>query len=889
MTQKKPVFLMIDGSSLLFRAFYAIRHLTTRDGVFTNGVYGFLNMFLAAREQVNPDYILVAFDRAEKTVRAEQYADYKGTRQETPSELSAQFGMTKDVLSAMGIRAVDMAGYEADDIIGTASRMAAEAGVQSVLLTGDRDYFQLVDEQTTVLYTKRGISELLTVDPDYIHETYGVTPDGLIEVKGLMGDTSDNIPGIAGVGEKTALKLIREFGTIENIYEHLEDVSGKKLKERLMDGREVALMSRTLGTILRDLDLPYAIEDFAPQDVDNFRLQEILERLEFDSLAERLGTPLTERAPVQTSEARWVAREEWSSLRETLEGEETLFVSLLADDDIYLFRAPVAFIVRGETTTTAMVDVQDDPEAFRTLLGSLFEDPERLLVGYDVKGTLVLLHNLGIDVKARYEDAMLMDYLLDPNRTHYDAAELADRLLGHPGVALADLVGKGKKRIPFSQVEKKDRLRYAASWAETVAESRPLLRHALEAQGMSALFDQTENPLVRVLADMEIQGVGVDTSVLDQLDVTFTRHLAEVEQQIYDEAGGPFNIQSPKQLGEVLFDQLGLPHGKKTKTGYSTNAEVLEKLRTTHPIVEHVLEYRKLSKLQSTYIEGLRAHIAPDGRIHSTFRQNVAATGRLSSTDPNLQNIPVRTEEGRQLRAVFVAPAGSVLVDCDYSQVELRILASLSGDATMQQAFHDGLDIHRKTAAEVNHISPEEVTSLQRSYAKAVNFGIIYGISDYGLSQDLGISRDEAREYIETYKDTYPAIRRYMDDVVEEAKQNGVVTTFYGRRRPIPELQSRNFNLRSFGERVALNTPIQGTAADVMKIAMIRVARGLNDAGLKARIVLQIHDELIVEAPEEEREAAGRILKEQMESIDDFAVRLIADESAGKSWLEAKD
>lgn len=888
MTQKKPVFLMIDGSSLLFRAFYAIRHLTTRDGVFTNGVYGFLNMFWAAREQVHPDYILVAFDRAEKTVRAEEYAAYKGTREETPSELSAQFGMTRDVLEAMGIFSVDMAGYEADDIIGTASRRAAAEGMTSVLLTGDRDYFQLVDDQTTVLYTKRGISSLEVVDLDYIDVHYGVTPAGLIEVKGLMGDASDNIPGISGVGEKTALKLIREFGTIEGIYENLDAVSGKKLKERLEEGRDVALMSRRLGTILRDLDLPFALEDCRPQKPDADRLRTLFDRLEFDSLAARFGLNQSEARTVEANEALTVAPADYANWVERLQDEETLVVALLADDEAYLLHEPVACILRGPSQETALIDLREDPEAFCAAFGSLFADPDRLLVGYDIKATLVLMNALGLDVKARYEDVMLMEYLLDPNRSSYDAAHLTERIFGHAGVALDDVLGKGKKRVAFSAADEVERRRYAASWAETVQEARPLLRDELERKGMRLLFDCIENPLVRVLADMEIVGVAVDEAVLDALDQEYAQQLEAVEREVYEDAGETFNIQSPKQLGDILFEKLGLPHGKKTKTGYSTNAEVLEKLKGAHPIVQHVLEYRKLSKLKSTYIEGLRAHIASDGRIHSTFRQNVAATGRLSSTDPNLQNIPVRTEEGRKLRAVFVAEEGQVLVDSDYSQIELRILASLSGDATMQKAFEEGLDIHRKTAAEVNHIAPEDVTPLQRAYAKAVNFGIIYGISDYGLSQDLGISRQEAREYIETYKDTYPAIRTYMDNIVEEAKRDGVVTTFYGRKRPIPELQSKNFNLRSFGERIALNTPIQGTAADVMKIAMIRVAEGLKDAGLHAHIVLQIHDELIVEAPESEREEAARILNERMESIDDFDVKLVADQSAGKSWLDAK-
>ncbi len=881
--ERQKTFLMIDGSNLLFRAFYAIRNLTTAEGVSTNGVYGFLMMYLKAVELVHPDYIMVAFDRAGGTFRTEEYADYKGTRQKTPDELSIQFGMTKDLLAAMNVHAVDVEGYEADDIIGTVALRAAQQGMRSVLLTGDRDYFQLVDENTTVLFTKKGISQLEVVDEAWIQEQYGLRPADLIEVKGLQGDASDHIPGVAGVGEKTALKLVREYGTIENIYAHLDELSGKKLKQNLMEGETQAYLSRKIGTIFRDVPMEESMDDFVVREVDQEKLTSSLERLEFYSFADRFHVEGSKAQLVADSER--ISDEGWEDLAQRLRTEALVGFQILPEEPHYM-QSKAALCAFASEDHVYILPLEGHEAAFRSAFEGLFRS-EVTFLSYDIKASIVLLHRLGIDFDASYIDVMLMEYLLDPGRSSYEPAALASRVLSRSMKTEEEVFGKGKSRKTVREMDEETLDDYLASCLMAIRDAHPILEQQVRDLGMEELFQTIENPLALVLAHMEIEGVCIDQDQLDVLDRDFSAALERYEHEVYEAAGETFNLNSPKQLGELLFETLGLPHGKKTKTGYSTNADVLEKLRGAHPVVDAILNYRKLAKLKSTYVDGLRPHIGSDGRIHSTFRQNVAATGRISSTEPNLQNIPVRTEEGRKLRGVIVAGSGAQLVDADYSQIELRILASLSGDQAMIQAFRDGEDIHRKTAAEVNHIAPEEVSALQRSHAKAVNFGIIYGISDYGLSRDLNISRAEAKAYIDGYKDSYPEIRSYMESVVQQAKQDGYVTTYFGRRRNIPELTSKNYNLRGFGERVALNTPIQGTAADIIKRAMIRVDRALRDSNFRARLVLQIHDELIVEAPEEEANEVGALLVSLMED-DTFAVRLTCEMKIGHSWLETK-
>lgn len=884
--EEKKKFLMIDGSGLLFRAFYAIRNLTTKDGIYTNGVYGFLNMYLKAVDMLSPDYVVVAFDKSTPTFRKKDYEAYKANRQETPSELSSQFGIVKDVLDAMGVCHIDMDGYEADDLIGTLARHAEGRGLQSYLLTGDRDYFQLVDSLTDVLFTKKGISELEIVNCEWIREKYGLQPQQLIEVKGLQGDPSDNIPGVPGVGEKTALKLILEYTSIDGVYENIDSIAGKKLRQNLEENRNLAYLSRKLGTIFREVPMETDPLHYTTKPMDREKLMDRLTRLEFKTLASRFAVDAPEI--VQSYEFELVHDKDWKSVASSLQENKICAFAILGNEESYQHAYPVFACFFDDYSGTKILDISENETEFCELFAPIFQNETRHWIGYDIKEAMVLLGKTGILLEGAYDDMMLMEYLIDPNRSSYSIASLAEAA----GLAAiqdpVDLLGKGKSRMEFTELSQDALGNFVSGMLTTLWKAKEIVSQQLKDMGMYELYETIENPLAGVLARMEKNGVAVDTHVLDELKVEFSAVLQKYEAEVLELAGESFNINSPKQMGEVLFEHMKLPHGKKTKTGYSTNVDVLEKLVKVHPIARAILNYRKLSKLMSTYIDGFYPYIDPDQRVRSCFRQNVAATGRLSSTEPNLQNIPIRTEEGRKLRSVFVAEEGNLLIDADYSQIELRILASLSGDQTMLEAFRQGEDIHRKTAAEVNHIPLEEVTALQRSHAKAVNFGIIYGISDYGLSQDLGISRAEAKAYIEGYKDTYPSIREYMTRIVEQAHEQGYVETAFGRRRNIPELKSRNYSIRSFGERVALNTPIQGTAADVIKMAMLQVDQALRERHSRARLVLQVHDELILEAPEDEAEEIGELVVQIMQSIGNFAVPLIADMKIGKSWFETK-
>lgn len=887
--EDKKHFLLIDGSSLLFRAFYAIKNLTTKDGIYTNGVYGFLTMYAKAVEMIKPAYVMVAFDRSGPTFRTKDYEEYKGTRDKAPEELSAQFGILKDVLDALNIKHIDMDSYEADDIIGTLAKQNEDKNIENFLLTGDRDYFQLVDFNTKVLYTKRGITDLEIVDEDYVRDKYGVDPAQLIDVKGLQGDTSDNIPGVPGVGEKTALKLIKEYGSLEGVYDHLEDVSGKKLKENLENNYALALLSKRLGTIFTEIPMELKTKDFAVTEPNQVLLKDRFQRLEFNSLAEKFALE-TEAEETEVFQAHWLEEAETDAFIEEVEKAGELAMMVLSSQDNYIQAKPLYVALKPKGKETRLIDLTEpsafDEDSFKKVFGFIFQEERIKKLCYGVKKDIVLLKKIAIDFDDLYEDVMLMEYLIDPSRTSYTIADLADRALNMNISTLEMLLGKGKKKKEFDQVEEGDLLDYCGSALQVLEQAAPILRDELDGLNMVDLYRTIENPLAKVLARMEEVGIEADVSVLDDLHVDFSARLKEIEKNIYDQAGHEFNINSPKQLGDILFEEMGLPHGKKTKTGYSTAADVLEGLKHVSPIIPEILQYRQLSKLMSTYVEGLKPYIDEDKRIRSIFRQTVAATGRISSTEPNLQNIPIRTEEGRKLRAVFVAKPGHVLIDADYSQIELRVLASLAQDKAMIQAFKEGQDIHAKTASEVGHKPIEEVTPLERSHAKAVNFGIIYGISDYGLSQDLGISRKEAKEYIDNYKNAYPQIKAYMEHIVEQAKEDGYVDTFYGRRRSIPELTSKNFSIRNFGERIALNTPIQGTAADIIKIAMNRVDKELEQRGYKSRLVLQVHDELIIEAPEEEAEEVGQLIVDLMETVGSFEVDLVADMDIAKSWYD---
>ncbi|MDO5755058.1 MAG: DNA polymerase I [Tissierellia bacterium] len=876
----KKRFVMIDGSSLIFRAFYAIRDLRTKDGIFTNGVYGFLSMYYKMMEEYKPDHVLVAFDRSTPTFRHEDYEDYKGNRQETPPELKDQFGILKDVLDKMKICQIDMDGYEADDIIGTMAKIAGEKDFDVLLFTGDRDYFQLVDSNIEVLLTRKGISNLELFDVKTIHKEYGVTPKELIEVKGLMGDTSDNIPGVPGVGEKTALKYIKKYGNIETLYEHIDEISGKVTKQRLIDNEKTAYLSRSLGRIKLDVPLPITIEDCVVEEPDVEGLRGIFERLEFNSFLQNL--PGEESSEDEQFHYEFMESKEISSVIKDIQKNKEMIFHIFYDGDNYIHSEPKFLAINYKNGAGIFPFEEKLMESLKKVL----EDESIEKISYDIKSDIYYGFKYGIDVKMPYEDLTVAEYLIDPSTTNYDISRGAQSYLERTVASEEEILGKGKKKKSYGDLKDDELGNYLGMNIAITKELRQKLNDIIHERKMDPLYYEIELPLVKVLASMEYEGITVDQEILKDLGEGFQEEIDELTEKIHRIVGEEFNINSPKQLGEILFEKLKLPIIKRTKTGYSTAQDVLEKLQGSHEIIDYIMRYRSLSKLVSTYIDGFIDLVGEDGKIHSTFNQIITATGRISSKDPNLQNIPIRTPEGRLIRKAFVAKENHQLVDADYSQIELRVLAHLSDDGKMKDAFLHDADIHRKTASEVFHVEMDEVTKTQRSNAKAVNFGIVYGVSDYGLSQNLGISRKEAKEYIEKYLNTYPGIQKYMDEIVKKAKNQGFVETIMHRRRYVPEIKSKNFNIRSFGERVALNTPIQGSAADIIKIAMVNIYDALEKSPLKAKLILQIHDELILETPEDEIDQVKDLLKKVMEDAVTLSVPMKVDVSVGKSWYD---
>lgn len=876
----KKTVMLIDGSSLIFRAFFALPNLSNNDGVMTNGVYGFLTMYRNAFDKYKPDYVLVAFDRSSKTFRNDEYKDYKANRDKTPNELSYQFGILKDVLDSMGVKYTDLDGFEADDIVGTYARMAKEAGDRAVLITGDRDYLQLVDDDILVYLTKKGVSDTVEYTVDKIKEEYGITPKQLIDVKGLMGDKSDNIPGVDGIGEKRALDFIRKYGSIENLYDNLDDISGKKTKENLENNEAVAYMSKKIGTIVTHAPVEFEYDDLALGEPDIPGLREKFSKLNFNKFLEELdgGGPET-----SSKEFKFKTSKDLKDLIDSSKKTKEIFFKSVYDGENYIHSEIYKLAIKSKDTDVYIIE----PEKIKDLK-EVFEDKSINKVSFDIKEEMVLLDKLGIDLIGPYDDLMLMHYLIDPSRSSYDLKLLSQSYLTYELDSDETLIGKGAKIKKYADVNQDDLSLLLAAKVNAIEDAKDKVFKNLAEYEMVDLYENIEKKLAKVLASMEIIGFGTDRKILEEIKSQLDGQIEELTQDIYDLAGSEFNINSTKQLGEVLFKDLELPVIKKTKTGFSTDASVLDKLRDKHPIIEKIERYRETYKLRSTYIEGLENAIDEDGRIRSTFRQNIASTGRLSSQEPNLQNLPIKTDEGRAIRKAFKAGEGKVLIDADYSQIELRILASLSDDKNMQDAFNHGIDIHTQTASEVFHTPIDEVTKLQRSEAKAVNFGIIYGISDYGLSQNLNIPRSRAKDYIDKYKKSYPQIKEYMDNVVKLAKDQGYIETLFKRRRYVPEISSRNFNVRSFGERIALNTPIQGTAADIIKIAMIKTYEKLKEEGLDAKIILQIHDEIIIESSEEDKEKAREILKECMENAADLKVDLLVDIGFGESMYESK-
>lgn len=876
----KKTVMLIDGSSLIFRAFFALPNLSNNDGVMTNGVYGFLTMYRNAFDKYKPDYVLVAFDRSSKTFRNDEYKDYKANRDKTPNELSYQFGILKDVLDSMGVKYTDLDGFEADDIVGTYARMAKEAGDRAVLITGDRDYLQIVDDDILVYLTKKGVSDTVEYTVDKIKEEYGITPKQLIDVKGLMGDKSDNIPGVDGIGEKRALDFIRKYGSIENLYDNLDDISGKKTKENLENNEAVAYMSKKIGTIVTHAPVEFEYDDLALGEPDIAGLREKFSKLNFNKFLEELDGGGPETA---SKEFKFKTSKDLKDLIDSSKKTKEIFFKSVNDGENYIHSEIYKLAIKSKDTDVYIIE----PEKIKDLK-EVFEDKSINKVSFDIKEEMVLLDKLGIDLIGPYDDIMLMHYLIDPSRSSYDLKLLSQSYLTYELDSDETLIGKGAKIKKYADVNQDDLSLLLAAKVNAIEDAKDKVFKNLAEYEMVDLYENIEKKLAKVLASMEIIGFGTDRKILEEIKSQLDGQIEELTQDIYDLAGSEFNINSTKQLGEVLFKDLELPVIKKTKTGFSTDASVLDKLRDKHPIIEKIERYRETYKLRTTYIEGLENAIDEDGRIRSTFRQNIASTGRLSSQEPNLQNLPIKTDEGRAIRKAFKAGEGKVLIDADYSQIELRILASLSDDKNMQDAFNHGIDIHTQTASEVFHTPLDEVTKLQRSEAKAVNFGIIYGISDYGLSQNLNIPRARAKDYIDKYKKSYPQIKEYMDNVVKLAKDQGYIETLFKRRRYVPEISSRNFNVRSFGERIALNTPIQGTAADIIKIAMIKTYEKLKEEGLDAKIILQIHDEIIIESSEEDKEKAHDILKECMENAADLKVDLLVDIGFGESMYESK-
>ena len=875
--------MVLDGNSIINRSFYGIRPLTTRDGLYTHAVYGFLTTLQRLLDEEKPEGLCVTFDRREPTFRHEADADYKATRHAMPEELAMQMPVLKQVLDAMDIPRYELVGFEADDLIGTISRRCEAAGWDCIIVTGDKDSLQLVTEHTKVKLVSTRMGQTTTKDmtPGTFREQYGFDPIHMIDLKALMGDTSDNIPGVPGVGEKTAMALVQRYGSIDEIYRLLPDIEAKPAAIRkLQAGEDAARHSYWLATIVTDAPLAF---DPAENVRRPFRpeLYDLLLKLEFQKLIDRYGlrpAAQTEEKPDCTATA------------------EELLTAAQAEEFLALWRAADCVAVYALPDLSALAvecEAADGSRAaelyadryegdWQALLTALFSGDIKK-AAHNVKDLMAALLAQGLPIEGFVFDTALAAYLLDATAGSYDLQRL--------------FVAYYNEELPrpvhlepdaFSMLG--DRAAAAAallSYTAAVAALRETLAPKLRELELEPLYYDVELPLCAVLARMEQRGFLIDRAALAQFGETLQTSITQLEQQIYAAAGAPFNINSPKQLGKVLFEDMQLPHGKKTKTGWSTNADVLDKLRGV-PIVADVLQYRQYAKLKSTYADGLLKAVSPDGRIRTSFQMTVTATGRLSSTEPNLQNIPTRTELGSQMRRMFVAAPGNVLVDADYSQIELRLLAHISGDEAMCRAFRSGEDFHTLTAARVFHVKPQDVTPEMRRRAKAVNFGVVYGISPFSLSQDIGVTVAEAKEYMERYFQTYTGVRAYMDRIVEQARADGYVETLMHRRRALPELKSSNHNLRAFGERVALNMPIQGTAADLMKLAMVRVERRLADEGLAAQLIMQVHDELIVECPEDEAARVQALLEEEMSGVMTLAVPLPAEAHCGKNWLTAK-
>ena len=872
----KKKILLFDGLSIANRAFYGIPLLTNKEGRYTNAVYGFLNIMISMIEKEKPDLVGVAFDVSAPTFRHIQNVEYKGTRKGMPQELREQIPLLKEVLALMNVHILQKEGFEADDILGTLAKAGERDGYNMVVVSGDRDLLQITSEdiELKIPKTKQQGTEIESYFAKDVVEKYEVSPLEFIDVKGLMGDASDNIKGVPGIGEKTAIKLIKQYHSIENLYEHIDEITQKKLKENLITYKDQALESKMLATIVCDVPLEYTWDEFYLDLTLSEEAEEVFKQLDFKKLIARLPrTSATKK--VETIE---VSKQE--SL-ESLGSSECMAITYAYEDGCLELG-----IAEGKGVNFLSLNLSKDQAEVKTF----FEKETGLKVIHDSKKLRHILAEMHIEIKGQVFDTFIAAYLIDPTSETYEISELADNFLGMQNVpSYEELVGKGKSQKCWLGLDENTRVDFLTRRAHILYEAYDVLQKELDKNDMQILFNDIEMPLVKVLFDMEREGIKVDLEKLQAYGKELDALIEKEAERVYELAGESFNINSPKQLGVILFEKMDIPPVKKTKTGYSTAAEVLEKLRDGYPIVEHILAYRQYTKLKSTYVEGLIAVMTSEHKIHSSFNQTITATGRISSTEPNLQNIPVKLEMGRRIRELFIPSSDEyIFLDADYSQIELRVLAALAGDENLIHAFNEGIDIHTLTASQVFHVPFEEVTPLERSNAKAVNFGIVYGIGAFSLSEDLKITQKEAAAYIEGYFEKYPKIKEYLDGCISFARDHGYVKTIFNRKRDIPEINSKNFNLREFGKRKAMNTPIQGTAADIIKLAMVHVHQALRDEGLKSKVILTVHDELLLEVYRPEQEKVAKLLKEKMEQAVNLKVAMSVEVHSGENWLAAK-
>lgn len=872
----KKKILLFDGLSIANRAFYGIPLLTNKEGRYTNAVYGFLNIMISMIEKEKPDLVGVAFDVSAPTFRHIQNVEYKGTRKGMPQELREQIPLLKEVLGLMNVHILQKEGFEADDILGTLAKAGERDGYNMVVVSGDRDLLQITSEdiELKIPKTKQQGTEIESYFAKDVVEKYEVSPLEFIDVKGLMGDASDNIKGVPGIGEKTAIKLIKQYHSIENLYEHIDELTQKKLKENLITYKDQALESKMLATIVCDVPLEYTWDEFYLDLTLSEEAEEVFKQLDFKKLIARLPR-ISATKEVETIE---VSKQE--SL-DTMGSSECMAITYAYEDGCLELG-----IAEGKGVNFLSLDLSKDQAEVKTF----FEKETGLKVIHDSKKLRHILAEMHIEIKGQVFDTFIAAYLIDPTSETYEISELADNFLGMQNVpSYEELVGKGKSQKRWLGLDENTRVDFLTRRAHILYEAYDVLQKELDKNDMQILFNDIEMPLVKVLFDMEREGIKVDLEKLQAYGKELDALIEREAERVYELAGESFNINSPKQLGVILFEKMDIPPIKKTKTGYSTAAEVLEKLRDGYPIVEHILAYRQYTKLKSTYVEGLIAVMKSEHKIHSSFNQTITATGRISSTEPNLQNIPVKLEMGRRIRELFIPSSDEyIFLDADYSQIELRVLAALAGDENLIHAFNEGIDIHTLTASQVFHVPFEEVTPLERSNAKAVNFGIVYGIGAFSLSEDLKITQKEAAAYIEGYFEKYPKIKEYLDGCISFARDHGYVKTIFNRKRDIPEINSKNFNLREFGKRKAMNTPIQGTAADIIKLAMVHVHQALRDEGLKSKVILTVHDELLLEVYRPEQEKVAKLLKEKMEQAVNLKVAMSVEVHSGENWLAAK-